>query len=47
VRPEQQAPGKAEVVVRQAAQFTAGALGMGVMAVLLYVLKTLSGFVRR
>ncbi len=38
---------RAEVVVRQAAQFTAGALGMAVMAVLLYVAKTLRGLVRR
>ena len=33
-------PTRAEVAVRQAAQFTAGALGMGVMAVLIYVLRT-------
>jgi membrane protein len=38
---------RAEVVVRQAAQFTAGALGMAVMAVLLYVAMTLRGLVRR
>lgn len=52
VRPEQEpprtaAPPKAEVVVRQAAQFTAGALGMTVVAVLIYVAKTLRGLVRR
>ena len=44
---EQAAPGRAEVVVRQAAQFTAGAMGMGLMAVVLYVLKTLRELVRR
>ena len=42
-----QAPSRAEVAVRQAAQFTAGALGMGVMAVLVYVLRTLRDVVRR
>ena len=42
-----QEPPKAEVVVRQAAQFTAGALGMGVMAVLIYVGKTLRDVVLR
>jgi membrane protein len=46
-RPEDDAPPKAEVVVRQAAQFTAGALGMAVMAVLIYLGKTLRGLVRR
>ena len=40
-------PSRAEVAVRQAAQFTAGALGMGVMAVVIYVLKTLRELVRR
>ena len=43
-RPE---PPRAEVVVRQAAQFTAGAMGMGVMAVLIYVGKTLRDVVLR
>ena len=50
VRPEPRqdaAPPRAEVVVRQAAQFTAGALGMAVMAVLLHVAKTLRGLIRR
>ncbi len=42
--PQPQA-GKAEVVVRQAAQFTAGALGMAVMAVLLHLVKTLRNLV--
>lgn len=37
----------AEVRVRQAAQFTAGAMGMGVMAVLIYVGKTLREVVLR
>jgi hypothetical protein len=40
-------PSRAEVAVRQAAQFTAGALGMAVMAVLVYVLRTLRELVRR
>jgi membrane protein len=40
-------PGRAEVVVRQAAQFTAGALGMAVMAVLLHVVRTLRDLVLR
>ena len=45
-RPEP-AQGKAELVVRQAAQFTAGALGMAAMAVLLHVVKTLRNLVLR
>ena len=40
-------PAQAEVRVRQAAQFTAGAMGMGVMAVLIYVGKTLRDVVLR
>jgi membrane protein len=44
VRPQ---PLKGEAAVRSAAQFTAGALGMAAMAVVLYVLKTLRGLVRR
>jgi membrane protein len=47
VRPSQPQPGRAEVVVRQAAQFTAGALGMAVMAVLLHVVRTLRDLVLR
>ncbi len=49
VRPEteQQEPSRAEVAVRQAAQFTAGALGMVVTAVLLHVLRTVRDIVRR
>ena len=49
VRPEveQQEPTRAEVAVRQAAQFTAGALGMVVTAVLLHVVRTLRDIVRR
>ena len=51
VRPDertaQDASPRTEVVVRQAAQFTAGALGMAVMAVLIYVGRTLRGLVRR
>ncbi|MCW2680407.1 MAG: ribonuclease, partial [Frankiales bacterium] len=39
-RPEPAQQGKAELVVRQAAQFTAGAMGMAAMAVLLHVGKT-------
>ena len=46
-RPEPPQPGKAEVVVRQAAQFTAGALGMAVMAVLLHLGKTVRDLVLR
>lgn len=38
---------RSQVVVRQAAQFTAGALGMAVMAVLLHVVKTVRDLVRR
>ena len=45
-RPEP-APGRAETVVRQAAQFTAGAMGMAAMAVLLHVGKTLRDLVLR
>ncbi len=41
------APGRAEQVVRSAAQFTAGAAGMAVMAVLVYVLKTVRELIRR
>ena len=44
---ERPAPPRAEVVVRQAAQFTAGAMGMGLMAVLIYVGKTLRDVVLR
>ncbi len=40
-------PARHEVRVRQAAQFSAGAFGMVAMAVLLYVLRTLKGLVRR
>lgn len=40
-------PLKGEAAVRSAAQFTAGAMGMAAMAVVLYVLKTLRGVVRR
>jgi membrane protein len=49
VRPEdgRQPPPRAEVAVRSAAQFTAGALGMVVTAVLLHVVKTLRDLVRR
>lgn len=46
-RPQQPAPGKAEQVVRQAAQFTAGAMGMAAMAVLLHVAKTVRNLVLR
>jgi membrane protein len=38
---------RTQVVVRSAAQFTAGALGMVVMAVVIHVLRTLRGLVRR
>lgn len=38
---------RTQVVVRSAAQFTAGALGMVVTAVVLHVLRTLRGLVRR
>ena len=41
------APARAEVLVRQAAQFSAGALGMLAMAVLLHVLRTGKDMVRR
>ncbi len=41
------AQGKAELVVRQAAQFTAGALGMAAMAVLLHVVRTVRDLVLR
>ena len=49
VRPDQERrpPAKAEVAVRNAAQFTAGALGMVVTAVLLHVLRTVRDIVRR
>ncbi len=47
VRPEVQQPSRAEVAVRNAAQFTAGALGMVVTAVLLHVLRTVRDVVRR
>jgi membrane protein len=46
-QPDRAQPPKAEVAVRSAAQFTAGALGMGVMAVLLYLGRTLRELVRR
>jgi len=39
--------GRVELVVRQAAQFTAGAAGAALVAVLVYILNTLRGFVRR
>jgi len=45
-RPEP-AQRKVELVVRQAAQFTAGAMGMAAMAVLLHVGKTLRNLVLR
>ena len=38
---------RTQVVVRSAAQFTAGALGMVAMAVVIHVLRTLRGLVRR
>ncbi len=44
---EQPSPGRAEQAVRQAAQFTAGALGMAAMAVLLHVGKTVRDLVLR
>ena len=49
VRPEEgrQPPARAEVAVRNAAQFTAGALGMVVTAVLLHVVRTVRDIVRR
>jgi membrane protein len=48
VRPEdRQPPAKAEAAVRSAAQFTAGALGMVVTAVLLHVARTIRDIVRR
>ncbi len=49
VRPDQgqRPPAKAEVAVRSAAEFTAGALGMVVTAVLLHVLRTVRDIVRR
>ena len=49
VRPEEgrQPPARAEVAVRNAAQFTAGALGMVVTAVLLHVGKTVRDLLRR
>ena len=49
VRPEEgrQPPARAEVAVRSAAQFTAGAMGMVVTAVLLHVLRTIRDIVRR
>jgi len=51
VRPQQsqerQAPTRAEATVRSAAQFTAGALGMVVTAVLLHVVRTVRDIVRR
>ncbi len=40
-------PDRGEVLVRKAAQFSAGALGVVVIAVLLSVLKTVRGLVRR
>ena len=49
VRPEEgrQPPARAEAAVRSAAQFTAGALGMVVTAVLLHVGKTVRDLLRR
>jgi membrane protein len=49
VRPEEgrQPPARAELAVRSAAQFTAGALGMVVTAVLLHVARTIRDIVRR
>ena len=49
VRPDEggQPPARAEVAVRSAAQFTAGALGMVVTAVLLHVARTVRDIVRR
>jgi membrane protein len=47
LQPDRAQPPKAEVTVRSAAQFTAGALGMGVLAVLLYLGRTLRELVRR
>jgi membrane protein len=49
VRPEEgrQPPARAEVAVRSAAQFTAGALGMVVTAVVLHVVKTVRDLLRR
>jgi membrane protein len=49
VRPqvEDREPSRAEVAVRQAAQFSAGALGMVVTAVVLHVLRTVREIVRR
>ncbi len=38
---------RAEALVRKAAQFSAGAMGMAVMAVVIYVLKTGKGMLRR
>jgi membrane protein len=40
-------PRRSEVRVQQAAQFTAGALGMATMAVVIHVGKTLRGLIRR
>ncbi|MBW3638839.1 MAG: YihY/virulence factor BrkB family protein [Actinobacteria bacterium] len=45
--PAAPAADRTQVVVRQAAQFTAGALGMVVTAVLIHVLRTVRGLVRR
>ncbi|MEX2289376.1 MAG: YihY/virulence factor BrkB family protein [Mycobacteriales bacterium] len=47
VRPAPQQPSGAERAVRSAAQFTAGALGMAVMAILLHVGRTVRDLVRR
>jgi membrane protein len=47
VRSQAQQQGRAEAAVRNAAQFSAGVLGMAVTAVLIYVLKTVRELVRR
>lgn len=47
VRERPTPPARTEVVVRSAAQFTAGALGMAVTAVLIHLVRTLRGLVRR
>lgn len=44
---ERPAPPRGELLARQAGQFTAGALGMVVTAVLLHVLRTLRGLLKR
>jgi membrane protein len=47
VRPAEPAPPRAQAAVRSAAQFTAGALGMACMAVVLHVGRTLRDVLRR